>query len=73
MRRLCVGAVDQQPKTIIGKWPGLFTSGINCAFEKETKGYFFSGLNYDKHDMALDKVDVGYPLPVVGYWLGFNF
>jgi Hemopexin/Astacin (Peptidase family M12A) len=66
-------AVDQAPKAISGNWPGLFTSAIDYVFEKGTKGYFFSGTSYDRYDMALDKVDAGYPLPIVGYWPGFNF
>lgn len=70
---LVTRTVDQQPNTISGNWPGLFTSNINYVLEKSTKAYFFSGTQYDRYDMPLDKVDAGYPLPIVGYWPGFIF
>jgi len=66
-------AIDQAPLPISGHWPGLFTSNINYVFEKGTKAYVFSGVNYDRYDMTADAVDAGYPLPIVGYWPGFIF
>jgi hypothetical protein len=65
--------VDQAPRPITGNWPGLFPSTINYAFEKSSKVYFFSGLEYARYDMSADKVDAGFPRPIVGYWPGFTF
>jgi hypothetical protein len=36
------------------------------------KAYFFRGDQYVRYDVATDKVDDGYPLPIVQSWAGFG-
>src|SRR5438309_1765370 len=37
-----------------------------------TKAYFFRGDQYLRYDLATDRVDAGYPLPIAGNWPGFK-
>jgi Hemopexin len=37
-----------------------------------TKFYFFRGNQYLRYDLATDRVDAGYPLPITGNWPGFK-
>jgi hypothetical protein len=58
------------PQPIAGHWPGLdrgeFDQGIDAAINwGNGKAYFFRGRNYVRYDMAADRVDGGYPMPIV--------
>ena len=66
---------DGYPLPIAGQWPGLAEAGfahrIDAALNwGNGKVYFFSGGNYVRYDMAADKVDDGYPLPIARQWPG---
>lgn len=62
------------PLPIAGHWPGFpasFSSGVNAAVVwGNGKAYFFKGSQYLRYDIAGDKVDQGYPLPIAGHWPG---
>ena len=64
------------PKPIKGNWFGLepFENHIDAAFAKPdgSKAYFFSGSKYIRYDIKKDKADDGYPLPIMGNWLGLE-
>ncbi len=34
------------------------------------KAYFFKGNRYIRYDLAGDRMDAGYPLPIAGSWPG---
>jgi len=63
----------------ISGWPASWTSasGINYALVIWTKAYFFKGTEYERFQLsntaALDKLDPGYPKPIMGYWPGVAF
>lgn len=69
-------AVDPgYPRPIAGNWPGMaeagFADGIDAAVRWPTgKAYFFRGEHYLRYDIAADRVDAGYPLPIAGNWPG---
>lgn len=69
-------AVDAgYPRPIAGNWPGMseagFATGIDAAVNWDgNKVYFFKGAQYVRYDMAVDKVDAGYPKPIAGNWPG---
>ncbi len=65
--------VDQAPTAIAGNWDGLFTSGINYVFKRDSIAYFFSGSQYSRYDLSTDQIQPGFPRPIVGYWPGFIF
>jgi Hemopexin/Astacin (Peptidase family M12A) len=62
------------PLPIAGNWPGFpptFAAGVNAAVVwTNGKAYFFKGNQYIRYDIAADKVDSGYPLPIAGHWAG---
>jgi hypothetical protein len=69
-------AVDAgYPRPIAGNWPGMseagFATGVDAAVNWDgNKVYFFKGGQYVRYDLALDKVDPGYPKPITGNWPG---
>jgi hypothetical protein len=66
--------VDQAAKSIALGWPGLYTSGIEYALNYGAKAYIFKGKQYQRIDVANNgTVDPGYPLNIVGNWVGFTF
>jgi hypothetical protein len=64
------------PKPIAGNWPGLptdFASGIDAAvLWNNGKAYMFKGTRYVRYDVAADRMDPGYPLPIAGNWPGLG-
>jgi hypothetical protein len=66
--------VDQAAKSIAVGWPGLYTSGIEYTLNYGAKAYIFKGKQYQRIDVANNgTVDLGYPLNIVGNWVGFTF
>ena len=71
------GQVDAgYPLPIAGQWPGFaeagFADGIDAAVNwGNGKAYVFRGSRYLRYDIALDKVDDGFPLPIGLHWPGF--
>ncbi len=70
---------DGYPLPIAGNWPGFsdegFAGGIDTAINinwGNGKAYFFHNDQYLRYDIASDKVDSGYPLPITGNWPGFS-
>lgn len=65
------------PLPIGGNWPGFseagFADGIDAAVNwGNGKAFFFRGTQYLRYDIASDKIDGGYPLPIAGNWPGFS-
>ncbi|QFS46721.1 hemopexin repeat-containing protein [Nostoc sphaeroides] len=64
------------PLPIVGHWPGLdafFNGSIDDVVNwGNGKAYFFKGSQYIRYDIAADKADSGYPLPIAGYWPGLD-
>jgi hypothetical protein len=66
---------DGYPLSVADQWPGLaaagFGGGVDAALNLEAgKVYFFKGGQYVRYDVATDRVDDGYPLPIAGQWPG---
>ncbi len=64
------------PLPILGNWPGLnaFAGGVDAAVNwGNGKAYFFKGDQHIRYDIAADKADSGYPLPILGNWPGLKF
>ena len=62
------------PAPIAGNWPGFppaFQEGIDAevVWNHQTV-YFFKGDQYLRYDIAADRVDPGYPLPIAAHWPG---
>jgi len=62
------------PALIAGNWPGFppaFQDGVDAEVVwSRQKVYFFKGDQYLRYDIAADRVDPGYPLPIAGHWPG---
>jgi Hemopexin/Astacin (Peptidase family M12A) len=72
---LATGKADPgYPASIQSGWPGFpasFAAGINAAVVwNNGKAYFFKGSEYIRYDIAADKVDAGYPMPIAATWPG---
>lgn len=66
--------VDQAAKSIAAGWPGLYSSGIEYALNYGAKAYVFKDKQYQRIDVASGgTVDLGYPMNIVGNWVGFTF
>ncbi|MET9065601.1 hemopexin repeat-containing protein [Streptosporangium sandarakinum] len=63
------------PLPIGDNWPGLRAAGFDANLDAAInwgngKVYFFKGPNYLRYDIATDRADPGYPLPIAGNWPG---
>jgi hemopexin len=63
------------PLAIGGNWPGFAEAGFGESIDTAIrwwngKAFFFLGNQYIRYDIATDKVDAGYPLPIAGNWPG---
>jgi hypothetical protein len=62
------------PAPIAGNWPGLPTGWTDrpdaMVMWNNGKAYAFKGNMYYRYDVAKDRMDPGYPLPVAGNWPG---
>jgi Hemopexin len=68
---------DGYPLPIAGNWSGLaedgFADRIDAAINwGDGKLFLFRGDRYVRYDIAMDQADGGYPLPIAGYWSGFQ-
>jgi hypothetical protein len=58
-------------KTFWGNWPAAWSDGVDAAVVwNNGKAYFFRDTQYLRYDIALDRVDDGYPKPIAGNWTG---
>jgi hypothetical protein len=63
------------PRPIAGNWPGFTETGFDVGVDTAInwgngKIYFFLGAEYIRYDVAADRVDPGYPLPIARNWPG---
>lgn len=67
-------ADEGYPAPIAGNWPGFppaFQEGVDAEVVwNNQKVYFFKGNQFLRYDIATDRVDPGYPLPIAGHWPG---
>jgi hypothetical protein len=65
---------DGYPLRIGGHWPGFpaaFEASVDAGVVwPNGKAYFFKGNQYIRYDVAADRADPGYPLPIAGNWPG---
>src|SRR5207244_6000732 len=62
---------DLYPLSITGHWGNwpLGWDTIDAAVNwTDGKAYFFRGASYARYDIADDRVDAGYPAPIMGNW-----
>jgi Hemopexin len=65
------------PKPIAGNWGGVadiqFDSDLDVtATWANGKVYFFKGDRYARYDIASNRIDPGYPLPIADNWAGLG-
>ncbi|MFF5206606.1 hemopexin repeat-containing protein [Streptosporangium sp. NPDC000396] len=65
------------PLPVADHWPGFQEAGFGANIDAAVnwgngKVYFFKGPDYLRYDIADDKVEPGYPLPVADHWPGFQ-
>ena len=65
------------PKPIAGNWGGFaqvgFDNGVSASVEwPNGKAYFFKGSQYVRYDIAANRVDAGFPLPIGDEWPGLS-
>jgi hypothetical protein len=70
-------ADEGYPLSIGDHWPGFSAAGFDTGVDAgidwgNGKAYFFKGSQYLRYDIAQDKVEDGYPLPIGGQWPGFT-
>jgi hypothetical protein len=66
---------DGYPMPIAGQWPGVAEAGFDSGIEAAVnwgngKAFFFRGDKYVRYDIASDRADNGYPMPIAGQWPG---
>jgi hypothetical protein len=62
------------PKPIQGNWAIPYTTGFDYGFVYPNgKAYFFKGADYVRVTTNPEATDPGYPLKIVGRWLGVTF
>ena len=64
-------------RSIAEDWPGLAEVGFGDALDAAANPgngavYFFKGDQYVRYDVAGDRADDGYPLPIAGNWPGLE-
>ena len=67
--------VDSDVLPMADGWTGLADAGFTESVDASAnwgngKAYFFRGGSYIRYDIASDRVDEGYPLPISGNWPG---
>ena len=65
------------PLPIDGNWPGFGDAGFDTGIDGAVnwgngKAYFFRRDRYLRYDIAADRADDGFPLPIAGNWPGFE-
>jgi Hemopexin len=68
---------DGYPRPIAEGWAGFADVGFGDSLDASLnwgngKAYFFRGSEYIRYDIASDRVDEGYPLPITANWPGFE-
>jgi len=69
--------VDGDVGLIADGWAGFAGAGFGDSLDASVnwgngKAYFFRGSDYIRYDIATDRVDEGYPLPIADHWPGFE-
>ncbi|MFH9660193.1 hemopexin repeat-containing protein [Streptomyces sp. NPDC017248] len=73
---ITAGTADPDyPKRIADTWTGMAAAGFGTGLDAAVnwgngKVFFFKDGNYVRYDIAGDRVDDGYPLPIAGQWPG---
>ena len=73
---MAAGRVDQDPRPIVGAWPGWPASWAGRRIQggivmNSAVAYFFCNGEYLRYDVAADRVAPGYPRPIIGSWPGW--